>query len=50
MSARYRRREPEAQNDLGALAVAMLAGLGAASVAFYLTRLFLARDRLSGDG
>ena len=47
MSPRYRQVEPTPRDDLGALGVGLLAGLGAAAVTFYLTRLLLAREPLS---
>lgn len=49
MRVLYRRRESSPREDLGAVAVSLLVGLGGAAVAYYLTRLFLARERLGSD-
>ncbi|MDX1492548.1 MAG: hypothetical protein R3253_00635 [Longimicrobiales bacterium] len=49
MKTRFRLREPSRREELGAAAMALLAGLGSGVVAYYLTRLFLARERLGAD-
>lgn len=46
MSVGYRRRSPSRRDDVGAAAVSILIGAGAAAVTFYLTRLFLSREPL----
>lgn len=50
MSTRYRRRPLSRRDELGALAVSILAGLGGATAAYYITRLYLSRDELAGGG
>lgn len=49
MSARYRRRSTSWRDDVGAAAVSILVGAGAATVTFYLTRLFLSREPLVSE-
>ena len=49
MRVLFRRREPSTREETGAVAVSLLVGLGSAAMAYYLTRLFLARERLGSD-
>lgn len=49
MRVLFRRMEPSGKDKAGAAAVSVLVGLGSAAVAFYLTRLLLARERLGSD-
>lgn len=49
MSVGYRRRSPSRRDDVGAAAVSILVGAGAAAVTFYLTRLFLSRESLGPE-
>lgn len=49
MTVHYRRRRLSSMDELGALSVSFLAGLGSAAAAYYLTRLFLSRERLGAD-
>lgn len=49
MSARYRRGCPSRRDEVGAAAVSILVGAGAAAVTYYLTRLFLSREALEPE-
>lgn len=49
MSARYRRGSPSRRDEVGAAAVSILVGAGAAAVTYYLTRLFLSREALEPE-
>lgn len=49
MSALYRRGPPSQRDDLGAAAVSILVGGSVAAVTFYLTRLYLSRERLQPE-
>lgn len=49
MSARYRRGSPSRRDEVGAAAVSILVGAGAAAVTYYLTRLFLSREALAPE-
>ncbi|NNF13779.1 MAG: hypothetical protein HKN72_11175 [Gemmatimonadetes bacterium] len=46
MTVHFRRRSLSRADELGALAVSILAGLGGAAAAYYLTRLYLSRETL----
>lgn len=50
MTVHYRRGTVSRADQLGAIGVSVLAGLGAAAAAFYLTRLYLSRERLGPAG
>ena len=47
---RYRRRPLEREEEAAALATSVVLGAGVAAVAFYVVRLLLSRDPLSGSG
>lgn len=49
MTIHYRRRTLSRLDELGAVSVSLLAGLGGAAVAYYLTRLYLSREKLEGS-
>ncbi len=49
MTTHYRRRTPSRLDELGAVSVSLLVGLGGAAVAYYLTRLYLSREKLEGS-
>lgn len=49
MTTHYRRRTLSRLDELGAVSVSLLAGLGGAAVAYYLTRLYLSREKLEGS-
>lgn len=49
MTVHFRRRAPSKRDDLGALAVSVLAGMTTAAVAYYLARLFLSRERMGRE-
>lgn len=46
MTVHYRRRTLSRADEVGALSVSILAGLGGAAAAYYLTRLYLSREKL----
>jgi len=51
MRKRWIRLEPDRKDDAAAAVLAVTLGLGVGAVAFYLVRLFLAREPLDrGDG
>lgn len=50
MSARWIRTPPEPRDELAAALVAGALALAVGAAAFWLTRLYLARERLPGEG
>ncbi len=48
MTVHYRRRPLSRRDELGAPAVSTLAGVLGAAAAYYLTRLYLSREKLEG--
>lgn len=46
MTVHFRRRKLSRLEEIGALSVSVLAGLGGAAAAYYLTRLFLSREAM----
>ncbi len=49
MTVRYRRSRLSRAEEAGAVAVSLLIGMGAAATTYYLTRLMLSKERLSGE-
>lgn len=49
MTVRFRRTRLSRADELGAATVSLLVGLGAAAATYYVTRLMLSRERLSGE-
>ena len=50
MTIHSRRRTLSRLDELGAVSVSLLAGLGGAALTYYLTRLYLSREKLeSGE-
>lgn len=49
MTVHFRRRRLSRLDELGALSVSVLVGLGSAAAAYYVTRLLLSRERLGPD-
>lgn len=47
MTVHFRRSRLSRADELGAAAVSLLIGAGAAAATFYVTRLLLSRERLS---
>jgi hypothetical protein len=47
---RYRRRELTGRDRATAAVASALVGIGTAAVAFYITRILLAREPLAGSG
>lgn len=49
MTVHFRRRRLSRMDELGALSVSVLIGLGSAAVTYYVARLFLSRERLGRE-
>lgn len=49
MTVHFRRRRLSRMDELGALSVSVLIGLGSAAVTYYVTRLLLSRERLGEE-
>lgn len=49
MTVHYRRRRLSRMDELGALSVSILAGLAGAGAAYYLTRLYLSKEKLGNE-
>lgn len=49
MTVHYRRSDLSRADEVGAVAVSLLIGLGAAATTYYVTRLMLSKERLSGE-